>query len=307
MDVIEVKNLCKSYGQLKAVDHISFSVKKGEFFGLLGPNGAGKSTTINMLTGLLEKDSGHISLLGKDPVTDWEYVKNRMNVATAYYPLTEVLTIRQNLRVYGRMYDIPKREQKIDEMLKQFELNDLQHHRVITLSSGERTRVALCKGLLNDPELLFLDECTVGLDPDIAEKTRRILKEYQRERHATFLFTSHYMHEVEELCGRIAFMNKGKILKIDTAHNLKKLITKMTVSLGIKEGKGALLKEFLVAEGVEVIFAENNALIFEVPSRGEKVYKIMNKIFKKGFKLSDLHIQRPTLDDLFIAVARGKK
>src|SRR3989338_1471038 len=225
MYAIEVKNLVKTFEskgkKFRAVNNVSFNVKKGEIFGLLGPNGAGKTTTLNILNGLLTKDSGTVKLLGYDLGDNWEYVRNKVNVATAYYSLSEVLTIAQNLKVYAKLYGVKNHATRIQDLLKTFELEDLANKKIVHLSSGERTRVALCKGFINNPEVLFLDECTVGLDPDIAEKTRMFIKDYQKQNATTIVFTSHYMYEVEELCRRIAFMDKGKLLKVDTADNFK--------------------------------------------------------------------------------------
>ena len=274
MNYIEVKNLVKTFREkgktITAVDGISFSVKKGEIFGLLGPNGAGKSTTINMLTGLLEKDSGTIKILGCEPESNWEYVKNNSNVATAYSWLSDVLSIRQNLKVYARLYGIKNQKGKINELLGLFELKNIADRKVIRLSSGENTRAVLCKGLINDPKVLFLDECTVGLDPDIADKTREIIKDYQKRHDCTILFTSHYMYEVEELCDRIAFMSDGKIVRIDTSSNLKKLIKKHTVEIAVKKNI-KLLREFLEEEGVDIIFEKNNSITFEVTTEDDKM------------------------------------
>ncbi|MBS3175970.1 ABC transporter ATP-binding protein [Candidatus Woesearchaeota archaeon] len=306
MFAIEVINLRKTYGKVVAVDDVSFKVKKGEIFGFLGVNGAGKTTTINMITGLLQKDSGTIKILNHDPEEAWEYVKNRINVSTAYYPLSDALTIRQNLRIYAKIYGVKNVEQKIMSLMQQFELSHLADRKVADLSSGERTRTALCKGLINDPEVLFLDECTVGLDPDIAEKTRRIIKNYQQKSGCTILFTSHYMYEVEELCDRIAFMDKGKIIKIATADKLKKAIKKHTIEITVKS-RAEELKNFLMLEQMNILLAEDNTIIFEVTCERDKIYKILNKIFTKGFLLSDLHIKKPTLDDIFIKIARGRK
>ena len=309
MNYIEVKNLVKTFREkgktVTAVDGISFSVKKGEIFGLLGPNGAGKSTTINMLTGLLEKDSGTVKILGCEPEANWEYVKNNSNVATAYSWLSDVLSIRQNLKVYARLYGVRNQKEKINELLELFELKSIADRKVIRLSSGENTRAVLCKGLINDPKVLFLDECTVGLDPDIADKTREIIKDYQKRHDCTILFTSHYMYEVEELCDRIAFMSDGKIVRIDTSSNLKKLIKKHTVEIAVKKNI-KLLREFLEEEGVDIIFEKNNSITFEVTTEDDKMYKVISKIFHKGFMLSNLHVKGPTLDDIFIKIARGK-
>jgi len=306
MNDIVVNNLRKSFRKTVAVDGISFKVRKGEIFGLLGANGAGKTTTINMLTGLLKKDSGSIEILGKDPDKDWEYVKNSMNVGTAYYPLSDVLTVRQNLKVYGKIYNVKRLNDKISGLLEQFEITGLKNRRVIHLSSGERTRVALCKALINNPQVLFLDECTVGLDPDIAEKTRRIIKDYQKQHNCTILFTSHYMYEVEQLCNRIAFMDKGRIISISTASKLKKMIKECTIEVTVKKDAGAL-KKFLEDKNVNIQFAKQNTLIFDVSFERDKIYKILNQIFSRGFLLDDLHIKKPTLDDIFIRFARGRK
>jgi len=309
MHDIDVQNLVKTFREkgkvITAVDGISFSVRKGEIFGLLGPNGAGKSTTINMLTGLLEKDSGTVKILGFEPEKNWEFVKNSSNVATAYSWLSDVLSIRQNLRVYARLYGVKNHEQKINELLELFELKDIGDRKIIRLSSGENTRAVLCKGLINSPKVLFLDECTVGLDPDIADKTRSIIKGYQQKNDCTILFTSHYMYEVEELCDRIAFMSDGKIISIDTSSNLKKLIKKHTVEIAVKKDV-KLLKEFLKTEGVDIIFEKDNGIVFEVTTEKDKMYKIISKIFHKGFMLSNLHVKGPTLDDIFIKIARRK-
>ena len=309
MNYIEVRNLVKTFWERKkkvvAVNDISFNVKKGEIFGLLGPNGAGKSTTINILTGLLEKDSGDVKILGYAPESNWEYVKNNSNVATAYFPLSDILTVRQNLKVYAKLYGVKNHEKRIDELLRIFEIENKSGRKFITLSSGEKTRVVLCKGLINSPKVLFLDECTVGLDPDIADKTRSIIKDYQRENSCTILFTSHYMYEIEELCDRIAFMSGGKIINIDTSSNLKKLIKEHTVEIAIKQDVKSL-KKFLETEGMEVIITDQNSIVFEVTTENDKIYKIMNKIFKKGFMLTHLNIKTPTLDDIFIKIARQK-
>jgi ABC-2 type transport system ATP-binding protein len=306
MNTIVVKGLKKSFGKVKAVDNVSLEIKKGEFFGLLGPNGAGKTTLINILTGLLTKDSGTIQILGKDPEKDWEEVKNKVNVSTAYFPLMESLTIRQNLNVFAKVYNLKNPKEKINKLLEEFELTTKADRKVIKLSSGEKTRTSLCKGLLNDPEVLFLDECTAGLDPDIAEKTRNIIKSYQEKHGTTILFTSHYMYEIEELCERIAFMAGGKIITMGTSEELKKLIKDQTIEITVQKGH-AELKKLLENEQVDILHAKNNNIIFQVSEGSEKIYTILSKVFKAGFQLSDLHIQKPTLDDIFIKIARDPK
>ncbi|MFH1591494.1 MAG: ABC transporter ATP-binding protein [archaeon] len=310
MDAIVVKDLEKTYvakkKRIKAVDGISFSVKEGEIFGLLGPNGAGKSTTINIIAGLLKCDAGTIRILGKDPDMDWEYVRNRMNTASAYFGLSDILSVSENLRVYGRLFDVKELEKRIDYLLALFELSHLKHKKSNQLSSGERTRLTLCKGLLNTPKVLLLDECTVGLDPDIAEKTRRAIREYQKNEKATIIFTSHYMYEVEELCDRIAFLSAGKIVKIDTATNLKKLIKNEQIEIDFVK-TDPKLKAFFSQKGIDIMFVGENAVRFEVEAGSERLYKLLNSLFTRGYKVRELSIHRPTLDDIFITIARGGK
>ncbi len=308
MKDIVVKNLRKTFRskgkEVVAVDKLSFYVTRGEIFGLLGANGAGKSTTINMLSGLITPDGGTIRLLGKDPTSEW--VKDRMNVSTAYFPLSDVLTVRQNLRVYAKIYNVPDAEARIQELLETFEMTALAEKKVVNLSSGEKTRTALCKGLLNRPQLLFLDECTVGLDPDIAEKTRRAIKQYHEETGCTILFTSHYMHEVEELCDRIAFMENGRILTISTADELKRTVKKHQVELTVKDD-AKRLRELLAEEELTILGGRHNTVFFEIDAESDDVDRILQRVMREGLGLHDIHIKKPTLDDIFIHFARRKQ
>ncbi len=309
MNILDVSNLRKTYTtggkKTHAVKGVSFSIKKGEIFGLLGPNGAGKSTTINILSGLLMRDGGSIRMFGKNFDSNQEWIKSRMNVASAYFGLSDLLTVRQNLKVYSKLYGVKNYEARIAELIKDFELEPLEHKKSYFLSSGERTRLNLCKGLINNPDFLLLDECTVGLDPEIGEKTRTLIMDYKDQHDLAILFTSHYMFEVEELCKRIAFMSHGRIWRIDSASNLKKLIKKQKVEMKFLKPQPGV-KRFLNSKGIDVTFCDEHTIHFEVSTRTDKLYKIMNQLFKKGIKVRDMHIQRPTLDDIFIHVARRK-
>jgi len=308
MKYVEVKNLRKAYyhrgKRIEAVRGISFNIRKGEIFGLLGPNGAGKTTTIDILSGILTKDSGTVRIFEKDPEKEHEYIRNRMNVSTAYYPLSSVLTVYENLKVYARLFGVRHYDNLINGLVKEFEISHLRNKRVGKLSSGEQTRVSLCKSLINSPKLLLLDECTVGLDPAIAEKTRNLIKEYHKQHKPAILFTSHYMFEVEELCKRIAFMSRGRIISIGSADALKKLIKKHTISMHILAGHKQL-EDFFREKGIDVLFLTKNMVRFDVSARGERLYRLLNSLFKRGVKIKDLHIKRPTLDDIFIKIAKG--
>lgn len=226
MDIVEVKNLTKIYSPKKnpvrALQGISFSVRKGEIFGLLGVNGAGKSTTLNILIGLLTASAGSVRLFGKNFFQNEGEIKQRMNIATAYADLASTLTVQQNLNVYGVMYAVKNYRAKIDGLLRQFDIEKLRHEQFSKLSAGQKTRVNLCKALLNDPEVLLLDEPTASLDPSVAAHVRQLLLGMQRRRHLTVVLTSHNMPEVEQMCDRVALLHQGLIYMIDTPVNLIK-------------------------------------------------------------------------------------
>lgn len=309
MKYVEVKNLKKSYlykgKKIEAVRGISFDIKKGEIFGLLGPNGAGKTTTIDIISGILSKDNGTIKIFDKDPEKNHEFVRNRMNVSSAYYPLSGILSVYENLKVYAKLFGVKNYESRIKTLMKEFEISHLKNKRVGKLSSGEKTRVSLCKGLINNPKVLLLDECTVGLDPAIAEKTRNLIKQYHKEHKPAILFTSHYMFEVEELCKRVAFMSKGKIISIGSTKALKQLIKKHTIQMHLLSGHKEFEK-FFKKKGLDIFFISKNVVKFEISARGDKLYSMLNALFKKGIKIKDLHIKRPTLDDVFIKIVKGE-
>jgi ABC-2 type transport system ATP-binding protein len=305
MPLLEIHNLRKRYGSVEALKGISLEVEPGEFFGLLGPNGAGKSTTINILLGLILADSGSIRIFGHDFATHHTAIRGRMNVAAAFTSLSGVLTVRENLRVYGHIYGVKNLTAKIDELLERFEIADLADRKLQYLSSGQHTRVTLCKGLINDPELLLLDECTVGLDPDIAEKTRRALQEFQREKQTTVIFTSHNMNEVEELCGRIAFLSKGEILRIDTAARLTNLIPQQILEIRFQTGVN--LEALLRADGrPHAERAGDATLRFVLDDPETQLDAVLRRLVQAGGRIADVHITRPTLEDVFIKVARGE-
>lgn len=227
-NIVEVKNLQKVYGRGKnsvtALKGISFTVARGEIFGILGVNGAGKSTTLNILIGLLSPTAGRIRIFDKDLFHHEEAIKSRMNIATAYADLANSLTVYQNLKVYALMYQVQQPQTKIEQLLAQFGLTHLQKQRFDQLSAGQKTRVNLCKSLINDPEVLLLDEPTASLDPSIAAHTRALLLDLQRQRRLTILFTSHNMPEVEQMCDRVALLHEGQIYKIDTPVRLQKFL-----------------------------------------------------------------------------------
>lgn len=218
--VIETKNLTKDFGTFRAVDNLSLSIEEGKITALLGPNGAGKTTTIQMLLDLITPTSGEILIFGKNMATHREEILSKVNFSSPYVSLPMGLTVIENLRTFARLYGIPNPDQKIKNLGKYFEIEHLLTKKTPSLSTGQLTRVNLTKAFLNDPALLLLDEATASLDPDIADKTRKILKKIQKEKGVSILYTSHNMAEIEEICDTVIFINKGKIKEVGTPKEL---------------------------------------------------------------------------------------
>ncbi len=212
MKVLSVTGLSKRYGDNVAVNGISFDVERNEIVGLLGPNGAGKTTTINMILGVLEPTSGSIGINGLDLAKNRSLALEHTNFAAVYAPLPGNLSVYHNLRIFGLIYGVKDLSQRIDVLLEQFDLEPFRNTKCGVLSSGEQTRVGLAKAMLNRPELLLLDEPTASLDPATAQEVRARIRELARTGSGGVLWTSHNMHEVEEVCDRVLFLSHGKIL-----------------------------------------------------------------------------------------------
>jgi ABC-2 type transport system ATP-binding protein len=211
-DVLSVENLSKKYGNTIAVDGISFSIKRNEIVGLLGPNGAGKTTTINMVLGVLEPTSGSIYIEGINVARQRSKALNCTNFAAVYAPLPGNLTVYQNLHIFGLIYGVKHLPERINILLKQFELEQFREAKAGVLSSGEQTRLCLAKAMLNEPHLLLLDEPTASLDPATAQDIRSKIRELALNGLCGVLWTSHNMYEVEDVCDRVLFLSHGKIL-----------------------------------------------------------------------------------------------
>lgn len=210
--VLSVQNICKTYGGLKAVDQISFSINAGDIVGLLGPNGAGKTTTINMILGILEPDDGSIHIIGKSLKKCRSDVSSHMNFAAVYAHMPANLTVWQNLYVFGLLYGLKDLRERITGLMKEFELEKFEDTKAGLLSSGELSRLNLAKAVMNRPRLLLLDEPTASLDPSISQVIRQRIREYARQTSAGVLWTSHNMNEIESVCDRVLFLSRGKIL-----------------------------------------------------------------------------------------------
>ncbi len=210
--VIQVDRLSKTFGPITAVDGISFVVPQGQILGLLGPNGAGKSTTLHLLLGLTRPSAGSLFIFGLELEKQRREILGRVNFSSAYTALPTNLSVWENLVTFARLYSIPDPRTRIADLLELFEIPHTLHAVTGSLSSGQLTRLNLCKAFLNDPEILFLDEPTASLDPNIAAKVRQTLLKVQQEKQVTLVTTSHNMHEVQRMCERVIFMSRGRIV-----------------------------------------------------------------------------------------------
>jgi ABC-2 type transport system ATP-binding protein len=210
--VLSVEKIRKVYGDIVAVDGVSFDVNRNEIVGLLGPNGAGKTTTINIIIGILQPNAGAIHIEGMDLASRRCQAIAFTNFAAVYAPLPGNLTLYQNLYIFGRLYGVKELPKRIDELLKQFDLDSFRNKKCGVLSSGEQTRVGLAKAMINNPHLLLLDEPTASLDPATAREIRAKIREYAVQGAGGVLWTSHNMYEVEDICDRVLFLSHGKIL-----------------------------------------------------------------------------------------------
>lgn len=234
--ILSVEGLKKTYIDNVALERISFHVNSNEIVGLLGPNGAGKTTTINAILGVLEPDIGDIFIEGLDLKSDRSRAISYTNFAAVYAPLPGNLTVLQNLTVFGMLYEVKDLPARIDILLEQFDLTRFKNNKSGVLSSGEQTRLMLAKAMLNDPHLLLLDEPTASLDPSVAREIRLKIREYVKKNGRAVLWTSHNMHEVEDVCDRVLFLSHGRILlegnpKTLPAEHGKKTLEELFISI----------------------------------------------------------------------------
>jgi ABC-2 type transport system ATP-binding protein len=210
--VLHIQDLTKRFDEVVAVDGLSFSIARGEIIGILGANGAGKTTTLQMILGLIRPTSGRIEIFGRDHEQHRIEILSRMNFSSVGVNLPMNLTVSENLWIFAKLYGVKDARRRLDSLLNLLEINHLRHAITGRLSSGEISRVNLCKALLNRPELLLLDEPTASLDPDIADKVRKILRRVQQEDGVAMLYTSHNMRDIEEICDRLLFLHNGRLI-----------------------------------------------------------------------------------------------
>lgn len=218
--VVQIRNLTKRFNGFTAVDNISFDIQEGEILGLLGPNGAGKTTTIHMLLGLITPTLGSIQMFGLDLAKHREKILRQVNFSSTYISMPFSLTVEENLKVIARLYELKNIQGRINDIVKKLEMEEFRHKLTRKLSSGQMSRLTLAKAVMTEPKVLFLDEPTASLDPDIVNKIKSFLKEYQRSEGLSILYTSHNMREMEEMSNRIIFLQRGQIVAEGTAPDI---------------------------------------------------------------------------------------
>jgi ABC-2 type transport system ATP-binding protein len=309
---IEIKGLRKTFvsgwfrkRKKEALKGIDLSVPQGAFWGLLGPNGAGKTTLLSVLSNLLTPEEGEVRVMGRDIRTDASDIIGRMNLSSGHANFLWSMTVRENIEYYAMLYGLSgkMRQGKIDYLLDLFDLREFARVRFEELSTGTKQKLSLSKALLNDPELLLLDEPTVGLDPDMARRIREAIKRLHQERGTTILMTTHNMREAEILCERVAFIKEGTIRALGRPQELKgelRLADAILIAF-----RGSLPMESL--EGMKGIYGyqvNNSSCRILVDDHHERLPQILDFFMEHQIPIHDLHIQESDLEDVFIAFAK---
>ena len=302
---IETKSLVKSFGDVIAVNDVSFSVESGEIFGFLGPNGAGKSTTMMILTTLLKPTSGQALIFGFDVTENPKKVRENIGYVQQETTVDEYLTGRENLLLQAKLNHIPSNEinSRIDDVLDLIELSDKQNESVVTYSGGMRKRLDIAGGLLHRPKVLFLDEPTVGLDIQTRRKIWTYIKKIHKEFEMTIFLTTHYMEEADQLCDRIGIIDNGKIQVIDSPENMKKAMGNEVISIHVEDinASDSFLSKLKELEHVKNI-KKDNLKITLFASNGTKVIpRIFELSSELKIKIISISLTQPTLDDVFLS------
>ncbi|MDE1865348.1 MAG: ATP-binding cassette domain-containing protein [Candidatus Micrarchaeota archaeon] len=299
MGVIETKNLTKRFGKLTAVNKINLNIKEGEIFGLLGPNGAGKTTTLSMLATLLPPTSGSASVNGVDVARDPSKVRHSIGFVFQDPSSDEVLTGRENLYLHALMYGVNMGDvnRRMDEVLKLVDLTQRQHERMKRYSGGMRRRLELARGLLHEPKILFLDEPTLGLDPQTREHLWGYIKRLSTEKKVTIIITTHYMEEADQLCDRLAIIDHGKIVALDTPQNLKKRLGGDMVRLQMRDKPN--LHKVRKLRYIKNAKYEEGVLTLTVDDAGAHLQEILGKVGS----VASVESRSPTLNDVFLHFA----
>jgi ABC-2 type transport system ATP-binding protein len=293
--ILQVENLVKRYGDLQAVRGVSFSVEEGEVFGLLGPNGAGKTSTIEILEGLRVADGGRVSVCGFDPMKNPTELKHEIGAALQSTSLPDKLKVTEALRLFSSFY---KRGRKPEELLKRFGLEEKRNAFYHQLSGGQKQRLALAMALVNDPKVLFLDEPTAGLDPQVRREIYNIIEELKHEKK-TIVLTTHYIEEAERLCDRVAIVDHGKVIAQGTPRELKQAsanTTRVEVRLAKAASNGVLKTLDGVVDAREI----GDAYVLHCQRTAPAIVALVKHLEADGNELVSLEIATPSLEDVFI-------
>lgn len=302
MNIINVENLKKSFGEIKAVDNVSFDVKEGEIFGLLGPNGAGKSTIIKILVTILKKDSGSVTINNYDLEKEQNNVRKSVGIIFQDPSLDERLTAWENLYFHSKFYHVPSREieNRINNSLNLVGLSGRKKDIVVNFSGGMKRRLEVARSIIHTPKILFLDEPTIGLDPQTRNYIWEYLVNLRDKQKLTMLLTTHYMEEAE-ICDRIAIMDHGKIIALDTPDNLKRSIENDIITL-VTDNNSEFSK--IIKEKFNIEPMINNGIL-EIPVNDGRTF--LPKLFKiAGGMILSADIKRPSLEEVFIKLT-GRK
>jgi len=294
---IDIKGLTKSYGELKALNGVNISIKKGEFFGLLGPNGAGKTTTINILTGLVFKESGSAKVFGKDTIKDFRYTRSKIGIAAQEFSVDWFFPIEKLLFFQAGYYGIKPKDAKplVDSLLNRLGLSSKRNSRLRQLSGGMKRRFQIAKALVHDPEILILDEPTAGVDVEL----RRDLWKYLQDLHSrgkTILLTTHYIEEAELLCENVAIIDNGKILKMGAPKELTKELGEAGITVVLENLNGLNKKDL---ENYKYT-SDKNRLHFSVKDPDEELPKIIRVLSNAGLHIQKIESNKSSLEDVFL-------
>ena len=306
MSCIDVNHLSKSYGSVEAVTDLILSVKKGQVFGFLGPNGAGKSTTIKLLTTLIRPSSGSLSILGIDAISNPLKIRSKIGVVLQQPSYEPTLSVEKSLDKYGMMWNISKTERKkrLEQLLKDFDLVEIRKKRNEDLSIGQRRRVQVAREFMHDMELLFLDEPTVGLDPEARRKLLDYLKN-KVQTGLTIFYTTHILSEAEYLCDKIAIIDKGKILTVDSPDDLKNQFGKeKTIKIHLLKKQSDIDSLLVDIPDYEINFDTGTTIIIHSEQSELILLRVLKILNENNIDIEDLSAVPTNLEDIFLKMMR---
>lgn len=298
-NVIEISKLVKKFKDIIAVDSIDLQIKKGELFGLLGPNGAGKTTTLNMLATLLQPSSGTAKINGFG-LNEQNKVRHSIGFVFQDSTLDDELTAKENLDIHGCLYHLPRnlRKQRIEQVLELVDLKDKENKQVKTFSGGMKRRLEIARGMMHHPKILFLDEPTLGLDPQTRRNVWKHIERLNKEENLTIILTTHYLEEADFLCHRIAIIDHGKIVALDTPKNLKNTIQSDVLVLRTKQFKD--LADLFKSNQISNFTILENSVNLSTDKGEKAIPELLNLASKNGISIDSVELKKSTLEDVFI-------